>query len=158
MEKEVDKFKREVSSEEQALRERVKEVLRDLGVGERHGNLTNVAKLINVSSSAVKKWLKEPGGTPEGYILTVICKVSGVNANWLLFGKGPKNPDSVPVVKQIAGEIKPADLKLLNDWVMEQEEPARMAANIRFMVETRYPEFEEWQKKSSRKSGWIGAL
>lgn len=48
---------------------------------------------------------------------------------------------------KVAGAIAPADLRLLTQWVMEQEEPSRMAANIRFMVETRYADFEMWIKK-----------
>ena len=39
------------------------------------------------------------------------------------------------------------DLKNILEWTMEQDDPNRIAGNIRFMVETRYPDFEEWQKK-----------
>lgn len=57
-----------------------------------------------------------------------------------------------PTPPKVAGSIAPADLRLLTEWVMEQEEPSRMAANIRFMVETRYQEFEQWIKK--REENW----
>lgn len=38
-------------------------------------------------------------------------------------------------------------MRLITEWVMEQDEPTRMAANIRFMVESRYRDFEEWIKR-----------
>lgn len=60
--------------------------------------------------------------------------------------------DTHPPRKVVAEKI-PADLRLLTDWVMDQSDPQRMAANVRFMVETRYPEFEEWCRHNGGQEG-----
>lgn len=55
--------------------------------------------------------------------------------------------DNCENLEKVAGFVVNADIRLLSLFAFEQEEPTRVASNIRFIVEQHYPEFKEWLKK-----------
>ena len=62
---------------------------------------------------------------------------------------------------KVAGRIHNSDIQMIFEWVMDQENPARLAANIRFMIEGRWPEFEKWQRRrkhGSNNNGGNGSI
>jgi len=79
--------------------------------------------------------------------INALLKAIGVSYDYAFLGISHSPDETQSVDRKIAGSIKNADLALIEEWVMGQPDPARVASNIRFMVESRYKDFEEWGKK-----------
>ena len=100
-----------------------------------------------ISHALLSKWRK--GSVPGVDSIEKFCEGADVSPNWLLCDIEPMSLTECRLNerKKIIGGIKNKNIELLAQWIMEQDDPNRIAGNIRFMVETRYPDFEEWQKK-----------
>lgn len=80
--------------------------------------------------------------------INALLKAIGVSYDYAFL----ENPGSQLLLtrnpqQKIAGSIRNSDLELIEEWMMDQPEPSRVASNIIFMVESRYKDFEEWVKK-----------
>lgn len=123
----------------------LKKFREDLGV-----DMTTLASLSGVSIATIKRFEDESG---KGFRLETLEKIAKALGHplYTLFVEDHER-DRLPTAKSsVLGEIWPEELRLIAEWVMLQENPIKMAGNIRFMVETRYPEFEKWLKKRDKK-------
>lgn len=118
----------------------IKERLRELGLTHKEA-----AKIAGIDPGTVSHIIN--GTRRHVDKINALMKAIGLSYDYAFLGIDRSLYETQNVDRKIAGSIKNSDMALIEEWVMGQPEPARVASNIRFMVESRYKDFEEWVKK-----------
>ena len=104
-----------------------------------YGSTSSLARCIDRSEGAVRKWLRGQS-EPNVSDLRAICEITATSVEWLVMGRGPRAAPPEPTfgadgsVREIEGnaELPPLNYKLMDDVVrtIRHESPVILGAEV----------------------------
>src|ERR1700742_1473728 len=82
-----------------------------------YGSTSSVARAINRSEGAVRKWLRGQS-EPSVSDLRAICELTHTNVEWLVFGRGSRQGDTGRQEFPAYSPLPPIHVKLLDKVVL----------------------------------------
>ena len=105
------------------LSERIAAAIQEANLG-----IPDVARACGVKYQAVDKWIKGNSLSLKGPQLLKLAKITGFEAEWLMFGTGPRKPAITPELANIVQE--PGAAQLLYSWHALAPETKHTAVRI----------------------------